>query len=189
MKVLLLFFCLFSFLLSKGQESTMSISVHQDLRLLMVGDEHGNSAFTPDLLIRLEAEAFKLKRSSFNLYFGIEYADLKSATFQRFLLGLGYQTKLPFSEKFIFGIYIDHGIILRGKNSFLAKSKPVSLKNMDDESTFMSVSINFETTYPISQKMRLSFLYQIIDRRDLTSRFGTSTNIKGSVFVGVKFAL
>jgi len=188
-KVLLLFFCLFSFLSSKGQESMMSISVHQDVRLLFIGDERGNSAFTPDLLIRFEVEAFKLKKSSFKLYFGAEYADLNSAAFQRFLLGIGYQTKFSFSEKFIFGLYIDHGIILRGKNSFLAKNKPPPSKKIDEESSFMGLSINFETTYPISQKMRLSLLYQAIDRRDLTSRFGSTTNIKGSVFLGVKLAL
>lgn len=160
----------------------MNLSVHQDLRLLFVGDDHGNSSFTPDLSVRLEIEAFKLKKSSFPIYLGIEYSDLNSASFQRFFIGIGFVTKFYFSEKFIFGFYIDHGIILRGKGSFLSEETM-------DESSFMGLSLNFETTYPITEKLRLSLLYQAIDRRDLTSRFESNFNIKGSVFLGVKFAL
>lgn len=182
MKALLLFLCLFCFLQSKGQESTISISVHQDLRLLFVGDDHGNSSFTPNLLVRFEMEAFKIKKSSFPLYLGIEYADLNSASLQRFFIGIGFVTKFSFLENFLFGFYIDHGIILRGKSSFLDPN------NME-ESSFMGLSLNFETTYPITEKLRLSLLYETMDRKDLTSRFETDFNIKRSVFVGVKFAL
>jgi hypothetical protein len=160
----------------------MSISVHQDLRLLLVGDDHGNDSFTTDLLIRFEFEAFKLKKSSFPIYIGIEYSDLNSASLQRFMLGIGFVTKFSFLEKFLFGVYLDHGIILRGKGSFLGQ------KAMD-ESSFMSLSLNFETSYPITEKLRLSILYQCLDRKDLTSRFQTDHNVKGSVFLGVKFAL
>jgi hypothetical protein len=163
----------------------MSISIHQDLRLLSIGDERGNSAFTPDIIARFEVEAFKLKKSSFKFYFGAEYADLNSASFQRFLLGIGYVTQFSFLEKLTFGLYIDHGIILRGKDSFLAENKP----QIDDESSYMGLSISFENTYPITKKIRLSLLYQAIDRKDLTSRFGGDYNIKVSVFLGVKFAL
>jgi hypothetical protein len=181
--------CLFSFLPSNGQESTMSISIHQDVRLFLFGDDRGNSSFTPDLLVRLEVDAFKLKKSSIRMYFGAEYSDLNSANFQRFLLGVGYITKFSFLEKFIFGLYVDHGIIFRGKGSFLIKNDPPHQKKMDDETSYMGLSINFETTYPITKKLRLSLLYQAIDRKDLTSRFGTEYNTKGSIFLGVKFAL
>ena len=75
MKVLVLFLFLFSFLPSIGQESVipnkdqdesfMSLSVYQDLKLLFVGDDLGNSAFTPDILVKLEVDAFVLKNGSF----------------------------------------------------------------------------------------------------------------------------
>ena len=159
----------------------MSISVHQDLRLLLVGDDRGNGIFTPDVLIRFEFEAFKLKKSSFPLYIGFEYADLSRSTLMRFILGVGFVTKLPFSDKFLFGFYIDHGLLARGKSTFLNKSKM-------EESTFMGLSCNLETTYPITEKIRLSIMYQLLDRQDLSARFG-GRNINGSIFFGVKFAL
>jgi len=94
MKVLVLFLCLFSFLPSIGQEtvipnkdqdeSFMSLSVYQDLKLLFAGDDLGNGAFTPDVLVKLEVDAFILKKSSFHFYLGAEYADLKSSSFKRF---------------------------------------------------------------------------------------------------------
>jgi len=182
MKVLLLFISLLTFLPSNGQESFMNISVHQDIRLLLFGDGQSNGSFTPDLLVRFEIEAFKLEKSSFVFYIGAEYSDLNSASFQRFLIGIGYVTEFSFLKKFNFGAYIDHGIILRGKSSFIGEVKI-------DESSFMGLSMNFETTYPVSNKIRLSLLYQAIDRKDLTTRFDSNHNIKGSIFLGAKFAL
>ena len=179
--MLLLFFCLCSFIPIFGQESNTSISVNQDIRLLLVGDDRGNGKFTPDILIRLEFEAFKLQKSSIPLYIGIEYSDLNSSTLIRFMLGVGFVTKFSFSDKFLFGVYLDHGLLGRGKSSFLKED------NMD-ESTFMSFSLSFETSYPISEKIRLSIMYQLLDRADLSTRFG-GNNINGSAFLGVKFAL
>jgi len=140
MKVLVLFLCLFSFLPSIGQEtvipnkdqdeSFMSLSVYQDLKLLFAGDDLGNGAFTPDVLVKLEVDAFILKKSSFHFYLGAEYADLKSSSFKRFFLGFGYKTSFPFLKKFVFGTSIDHGLLLRGKSSFLGDVKV-------EESSFM----------------------------------------------------
>ncbi|WKD85779.1 hypothetical protein KCTC32516_01125 [Polaribacter huanghezhanensis] len=161
----------------------MSLSVHQDIRLLLFGDNIGNDSFTPDLLIRLELKAFETKKSSFPFYIGIEYSDLNSSTFHRFFIGFGYVTRFPFLKKFNFGAYINHGIILRGKGSFIGINYSI------EESSFMGLSMDFETTYPITDKIRLSLLYQAIDRKDLTTRFSTSLNIKRSLFIGVKFAL
>ncbi len=192
MKVLVLFLSLFSFLPSIGQESVipnkdqdesfMSLSVYQDLKLLFVGDDLGNSAFTPDILVKLEVDAFKLKKSSFHFVLGAEYADLKSSSFQRFFLGFGYKTSFPFLKKFVFGTSIDHGLMLRGKSSFLGNAKV-------DESSFMGISLNFETTYPVTDKTRLSLMIQAIDRKDLSIRFTTGNTIRYSIYFGAKFTL
>ena len=192
MKVLVLFLSLFSFLPSIGQESVipnkdqdesfMSLSVYQDLKLLFVGDDLGNSAFTPDILVKLEVDAFVLKNSSFFFLLGAEYADLKSSSFQRFSIGFGYKTSFPFLKKFVFGTSIDHGLMLRGKSSFLGNAKV-------DESSFMGLSLNFETTYPVTDKTRLSLMIQAIDRKDLSIRFTTGNTIRYSIYFGAKFTL
>ena len=67
------------------------------------------------------------------------------------MLGVGFVTKFSFSDKILFGLYLDHGLLGRGKSSFLKED------NMD-ESTFMSFSLSFETSYPVSEKIRLSII-------------------------------
>lgn len=193
MRRLLLILCLFSFLSSKGQESYMNLSVLQDSKLLLFGDNIGNSAFTPDIIVRLDIDAIKVKKSDFVFSVGTEFANLDSAYFLRFFLGAGFVTEFTFLKKFKFGAFINHGIIIREKGRFLIKSQqnnpPNTQQKVDEESSFMSFSTDFETTYPISEKTRLSLKYQLLNRKDLSSRFKTSSTIKGSLFLGVKFAL
>jgi len=149
----------------------MVLSVHQDFRLMLFGDDRGNGIFTPDLQVKLEVDAFTFSNSNVIFYLGIEYAHLSSNSFNRFYLGLGYITQFSFLKKFNFGLLIDHGLIFRGGQ------------------TFMGLSANAEVTYPIAKKLRLSILYQAIDRNDLTTMFHTRRNIKGSVFLGLKMEL
>lgn len=170
MRKLLLFVSLL-FVLSANGQSKMNLSIHQDVRLLFFGDNRGNEVFTPDLRAKIEFETFTLKTGSFYLYIGLEYADLSSSVFQRFFVGFGYLTEFSFLKDFSFGLYLDHGLLIRG------------------EGKFMGSSLNFETSYPIAKKLQLSLLYQAIDRNDLTNMFNEERNIKGSVFFGVKLAL
>lgn len=191
MKVFLFLFCFFPILHCYGQEtiptndddeSFMTISVYQDLKLLFLGDDLGNSAFTPDILVKLEIETFTLKNSSFQFHLGAEYSDLKSSSFQRFFIGFGYKRSFSFIKKFVFGASIDHGLMLRGKTSFIGNKE-------QNEKSFMGLSLNLEATYPIKEKIHLSLMLQTIDRRDLTARFNTGNTIRHSVFFGAKFAL
>lgn len=170
MKNILLCFCLLLPVLSIGQ-SKMNLSVHQDFRLLLFGDDRGNGIFTPDLQLKLEVDAFTFNYSNVLFYLGVEYAYLSSNSFNRFYIGLGYITEFPFLKKFNFGVLLDHGLIFRAGESF------------------MGLSANAEVTYPVAKKLRLSVLYQAIDRNDLTTLFNTHRNIKGSVFLGLKMEL
>ncbi|NVK52454.1 MAG: hypothetical protein HWD85_05925 [Flavobacteriaceae bacterium] len=181
MKKVLLTLCLFSFLTIKGQESQLQLSIYQDLRLLFFGDERGNSALTPNMVLRLDAEAFKFKKHQIHLSFGIEYADLNSSNFLRFFLGFGHTFELSFLDKFAFGTFINHGIIFRGKGSFFGNK-------LTDEGNFMGLSINFEMSYPIAKKLRLIGIIQTVDRRDLTIRFNATDRIRTSGFMGVKYS-
>ena len=157
-------------LFCKGQ-SDLSLSVHQDFRMLFVGDERGNGMYTPDILTKLEIDAFSFSNSKIVMYVGVEYADLLGSNFKRFLLGFGYIHEFIFLPKFNFGVLIDHGLILRNLGKF------------------MGLSANFEVNYPVSEKLRASIIYQAIDRNDLTITYNTDRNIKGSVFLGLKIGL
>ena len=152
-------------------QSDLSLSVHQDLRLLFVGDERGNGMYTPDILTKLEIDTFNFTNSKIVMYVGFEYADLIGSNFKRFLLGFGYIHEFMFLPKFNFGVLIDHGLIMRNMGKF------------------MGLSVNFEVNYPVSKKLRASMFYQAIDRSDLSTTYHTDRNIKGSVFLGLKISL
>jgi len=154
----------------KGQ-SGLNLSVHQDLRMLFLGDERGNGMYTPDILAKLEVDAFNFTNSKIVMYFGFEYADLIGTNFKRFLIGFGYIHEFSFLPKFNFGVLIDHGLILRSMGKF------------------MGFSANLEVNYAVTKKLRAGLIYQAIDRSDLTITYHTNKNIKGSIFIGLKIAL
>ena len=170
LKKFLYCFCFLFTLLCKGQ-SDLSISVHQDLRMLFVGDERGNGMFTPDILTKLEVDTFNFTNSKVIIYIGLEYADLVGSNFKRIIIGLGYIHEFSFLPKFNFGVLIDHGLILRNMGKF------------------MGMSANLEMNYAVTKKLRASIIYQAIDRSDLTETYNTYKNIKGSVFLGLKIGL
>ena len=170
MKRFLCCLCFFSLLFCKAQ-SDIRLSVHQDLRMLFIGDDRGNNMFTLDILSKLEIDVFKFRNSAVVMNLGAEYADLVGGNYKRFLIGFGYIKEFQFLPKFNFGVFINHGLMLRkiGK--------------------FMSFSADFEVNYPISKKLRASIIYQLIDRTDLSITFHTRQNIKGSIFTGLKIDL
>jgi len=139
--------------------------------MLFVGDERGNGMYTPDILTKIEIDAFNFSNSKVVMYVGLEYADLLGSNFKRILLGFGYIHEFIFLPKFNFGVLIDHGLILRNLGKF------------------MGLSANLEVNYPVSKKLRASIIYQAIDRNDLTVTYHTDRNIKGSVFLGLKIGL
>lgn len=186
MKKTILFFSLFfSFNINAQEtnsESYMNISIYQDLNLLYFGDKQGNDALTTDILIKYEIGMFKLKNSSINFNTGLEYADLTSANFHRFFVGIGYAFQIPVLKKFKFTGFVDHGLILRGEGK---KAEG----NLESETTFMSLSLGLEASYPIYDRIRVSAIYQLADRKDLAERIGTNKRIGHSLFVGVKYEL
>ncbi len=152
-------------------QSQMNLSIYQDFRLMFIGDERGNGMFTPNILAKLEVATFQINTNNIYLSFGLEYADLESAPLHRFSLGVGYISSIPYLNKLQIGVFFNHGIIFRFKEKF------------------MGFSGNFETSYPVAKKLRLSILYQLIDRNDLMIKYNTEKKIKGSVFLGLKMAL
>jgi hypothetical protein len=139
--------------------------------MLFLGDERGNGMYTPDILTKLEIDAFNFTNSKVVMYFGIEYADLIGSNFKRFLIGFGYIHEFSFLQKFNFGVLIDHGLMLRNMGKF------------------MGLSVNLEVNYPITKRLRAGLIYQAIDRSDLSITYHTKRNIKGSIFIGLKIAL
>jgi hypothetical protein len=186
MKKIILLLSLFFFLTINAQEtnsvSYMNISIYQDINLLYFGDKMGNDALTTDILIKYEIGMFKLKNSSVNFNVGLEYADLTTSNFYRFFVGIGYAFQVPVLKKIKFTGFVDHGLIFRGTGKKAGGSS-------ESETSFMGVSLGLEASYPIYERLRVSAMYQLADRKDLAERIGTNKRLGHSLFVGVKYEL
>ena len=71
-------------------QDNVSVSIHQDARLFFVGDDIGNNAVTPNLLLRLN---LKGKQDSIGFGFAMietEFADLKGGDYYRYSINGGY---------------------------------------------------------------------------------------------------
>jgi hypothetical protein len=147
LKKLLWCFCIFFTLLWKGQ-SDLSLSVHQDLRLLFVGDERGNEIGPLDILIKFEIPLIQYSKSYITVFPLLEYSDLYTGSLKRYAVGLGYFYKDVFIKKLNMGVLPNYGIISRFN------------------STTGSYGTDIEISYRIAKRVSLSYVHQIIERTD-----------------------
>lgn len=167
-RVLLLCSCIFT-LYSYSQSKT-NISLYQDARLLFVGDDKGNDAFTANILAKAEFPILTFGENSLFIYPSAEYADLAGGSFQRYAIGLGYVFDKVF-KNIGASILADYGNIYRNKRQF------------------SGVSMGSELTYRINNLMKIGFLYQYTQRRDLEIMYDCKDQFILSGFFGVKFYL
>lgn len=168
MRKLILFFCLLVVFTCSGQ-SKVTLSVHQDARLLFLGDDRSNPAGTINLLAKLEIKAFKKIEKHLVFYPGIEQGFLTGSNFQRYFLGLGHLHR--FNQKIGFGVFIDYGVIVRSGV------------------TYPSASGSLELSYRLNNKTTLSFVPQFTERSDLRALYDPEDDTRLSGFVGLKFHL
>lgn len=169
-KVLLLSIALFACLYSYSQ-SRINLTLHHDAKLLLIGDNKGNDAITVNFLVKAEFSIKQYMTSTLFVYPVIEYADLVGGNYQRYGVGIGYNL-FDVLKNFDFGFSVDYGKLKRGNNY-----------------NGFSVNLNGEIAYRISNRFKLSYVYQIGERPDLKALYNSTTKFIGSGFIGVKFAL
>lgn len=169
-KVFLLSIALFACLYSYSQ-SNINLTLHHDAKLLLIGDNKGNDAITVNFLVKAEIPIKEYLSSTLFVYPVIEYADLTGGNYQRYGVGIGYNLFDVF-KNFDLGLSIDYGKLKRG--------------NIYDS---CSVNLNGEIAYRISNRLKVSYVYQIGERPDLKALYNSSIKFIGSGFIGVKFAL
>lgn len=91
--------------------SQTRISLTQDARLAVIGDNKGNDAFTPNLTFRL-SQAF-VKGDYFNPFFAFdyEYANLAGGLYER--AGFGIGINIPIGQKIELQSHLSSGFIFR----------------------------------------------------------------------------
>ena len=149
----------------------VSVSVHQDLKLLAFGDDLGNKAGTLDVLARL-----KYQRPQKQLGYLIYLLEFEKANinidFTRYGIATGYTFNNLFSNDINFEVTPTLGL------------GSISRKGMSSFS--WSGSLGF--AYKLSKKVKLSSLLQFTSRSDLKKLYNDD-EIRYSFFLGIEVNL
>ena len=148
-------------------QSTISISIHQDLKLATIGDtKRGYEAFTPNLLIRFKMQGKQRQLGYMVVFPEFEYAEI-DGYYKRYSANAGYTFNQWF-EKWEYSIYGSYGFIDRWSKSFF------------------SFGASGEIAYKISDKFKVSAVGQFTERKDLKWAWNDNA-IRFSGFIGVEY--
>jgi len=135
----------------------IELSVYQDAKLAVIGDDKGNDAFTTDLVVipRMYnggTRAYNWTHQIF-VYPYFEYADLQDGRYLRYAMGVGYRFKLPL--KINVSPSFDYGAVNRwGSSAF-------------------SYNLGLDISYQLTKKLAISTFSSITERPHLRVKWGT----------------
>lgn len=170
MKILLLIICLFFFLPATAQES-FNISIHQDTKLIFVGDNRGNHRGTIDVTVKAEIPLVNFPKSYIFIFPSYEYAELLGGTFRRYAVGVGYTIKGVYFKNFNIGLFPSIGYVYR------------------ENTASLSFGFGIDISYRLTKRFSLSYVHQIIERTDLKLIYNENSYTRSSSFVGFKIHL
>lgn len=150
-------------------QDNVSLSIYQDAKLLVSGDDIGNGVGTVNILARLKMQGNQDKYGYFIVYPEYEYAEIKNL-YKRYSIGIGYVFNKLILDKFEITPSINYGWIDRGGlNGF-------------------SVSASSELAYKLNDTFKLSLLAQITERKDLKILYNDNA-FRFSGFIGFEINL
>ena len=139
--------------------SQIEMSLHQDGRLLVLGDDHGNDPGTIDVLFTTRFYNGGNRRYNWTheifVYVPIEFADLDDGDYWRYAMGVGYEFKV--SKRISVLPSFDYGATTRWN------------------ATAFSYNGLLELGYNLTPKLRLGVLGAITQRPDLYYKWETTT--------------
>jgi len=156
-------------LYSYAQNNT-EISIQQDIRLLILGDNIGNNPLTINIISKIETSVLNHTKSFISVYLSFEYADLINKNYKRYAIGTGYILKSIY-KRIGAGAYLDFGKIYR------------------QEEGFYSFSLSGELNYKLNDRLKFLFLLQTTQRKDLMVLYNSEDRFKYSCFIGFKYRL
>ena len=174
----------------------LRVSLNQDLRHAVAGDDKGNTAFNPAFLFRFEMQGNQDKFGYLVVNVEAEYADLQVPQgfgyddiearkfdfgrndYKRYSLGVGYTLNRGFINKIEANLSVNYGMIDRFGFSWVGFSYSGVLN------------------YPITDRLSFQVLGQLTNRRDKLSFYGNdakftidSLNLDFSGFIGVAYQI
>lgn len=144
-------------------QERVGISLHQDARLLVLGDkDHNIDAGTIDIVVSLKMQGNQQQYGYLTIYPSFEYAELSDSTYKRWSANIGYTFNKLIVDNFEILIAGGYGWIDRWS------------VNM---SSFGADAI---LNYKLTNNIKLSLMSQLTDRRDINK-------IKYSGFIGIQY--
>jgi len=135
-------------------QNKVTINISQDAKLLLVGDNHGNSAGTLDIAIRSEWQA---KQGALGYIFiapEIEIADLQE-TYKRYSANVGYTFNLG-------------RVFQKRELENIETTASIGYGVIDHYEGFQSWGANFQISYKVFKKVKVFLDLELTERRDLS---------------------
>lgn len=148
-------------------QEKINVSVYQDARLLLLGDDKGNSALTPNVLFRLEMQGKQMKGYYFVMFPEFEYAEI-DGVYRRYSVNIGWTFNDLFFSDFEVGATLGYGFINRWSGAFFSSGG--------------SLSVSY------GKRLKAGVLLQVTERKDLDFAYGNNA-YRFSGFIGVKYDL
>ncbi|MEO9570077.1 MAG: hypothetical protein ABJH82_13260 [Polaribacter sp.] len=166
----ILFVCSLLLTVNFYGQKKVEISLQQDARLLILGDDKGNDPLTVNLMSKLEVPIHNFKKSHISTYLSVEYADLAGKNYKRYALGIGYVLDSVY-KKIGAGAYVDFGKIYRKAEGF------------------NSYSLSGELSFKLNNCLRFICTQQLTHRKDLKILYNSKKEFIISGFVGIKYSI
>jgi len=123
MKKLILIIALMFAVATQAQD-TWAVSVAQDFKLLVQDDDHGNTAPTLDIIVKLERQFLQREVGYLVFYTQAELADLDAGFYSRYAFGAGYSFN-TLLKNFVVGFSYNYGWIRRFDDNFFGSEVQV----------------------------------------------------------------
>lgn len=170
MRYLITILLIISSISTKAQRQ-ISVSIHQDAKLLFVGDNKGNQAGTQDILISMDWQGNQFKHYYFTIKTQYETARLVGGNFYRYTVNTGWIFNNLIIPKLETAIYIGIGAIHRSKELKLG--------------SLLTYNIMSELNYKILKNSFASIKLELVKRTDLKNKKfmpNVSIGIKQNIF-------
>lgn len=170
-------------------QSDVAVNLNQDARLAMFGDNNGNDAFTPNLMLRLDLQDNQRRLGYYIIGLEYEYADLNESLYQRYSINIGY----TFNRFSILGndnleatALLNHGMTIR---EVMQVDKKVN-------KAFTGFASSFSLAYPITSRFKVQLIGQLSHRVDKNTLYGSDSNytidalqVDFSGFIGLQYQI
>lgn len=150
-------------------QEQIQLELHQDARLAVLGDDHGNSPGTLDFKVGVALQGKQFEHYYFEVKPQFEYANLSGGKYVSWLMNGGWVLN-KMIKNFEAGAYLTTGFLHRFGTSY------------------MIFGGTFELSYRLTKKLKLGAMLQILNSPDLKDKWGDD-KLRKSVYGGIKYVI